>query len=128
MHEFGSEEEPEGGNDDDSTSDTRPAQEYVIPDESGVTPKYHYFTVEDSADAPSLLRKGSCELQLDPVIGGEVRLMLVADAAGSILCRDTTSAWVKPGVPARWKLSWSAVDSTCTVKFTRILEKGSSRR
>ena len=120
VHEFGSEEGLPEGPDEDSTSSTAPAREYRIPEETGVTPKYHHFTVEDSAGAPSLIRQGGCELGLDPVVAGKVHLILIADGVGLKGCKDTTSVWVKPGAPSRWWLSWKATGDTCVVKITRV--------
>ena len=32
-------------------------------------------------------------------------------------CKDTTSVWVKPGLPSRWRLSWSARDDKCSLRM-----------
>lgn len=121
MYEYGSEDGlPEGPDDEDSTRESAPDREYVIPDEVGVTPRYHHFTVEDSANAPSLIRHGGCELRLEPVIGGKVHLILIARGVGFRECQDTTSVWVKPGVRTRWRLNWKVSTGGCSVKISRM--------
>jgi hypothetical protein len=115
-HEFGSEEGlPEGS--DEVSGEPSPAREYEIPEQGGATPKYHHFTIQDSTGAPSVIRRGGCELRLDPLIGGKVHLILIASDGEE--CRDTTSVWVQPGVASRWWLSWRGAGNRCAVKISR---------
>ena len=84
------------------------------------TPMYHYFTIEDSADVPGLLHQGGCELRLDPVVGGKVQLTLLASGVGFSECKDTTSVWVKPGIPSRLWLSWKTAGDSCRVRISQM--------
>ena len=52
------------------------------------------------------------------VVGGKVQLTLVATGIGLTGCKDTTSIWVKPGVPSRWRLSWKIAGEKCAVKIS----------
>jgi hypothetical protein len=125
LHEFGSDE----GIPDETATET-PEQTTPADTVPGGTPMYHYFTIRDSADVPGLLHEGGCELRLDPVVGGKVHLALFASGTGLRGCADTTSVWVKPGVPSRWRLSWKTAGDSCTVRIMRMAarEPGSSPR
>ena|SRR2546422_8605843 len=95
----------------------------TVPGGPQPTPMYHYFTIRDSAGIPGLLRQGGCELRLDPVVGGKVQLTLLATGMGFSECKDTTSVWVKPGLPSRLWLSWKPVGDKCLVRITRMASK-----
>ena len=85
------------------------------------TPMYHYFDIQNDLITPvGLIDQGGCELRLDPVVGGKVQLGLSATGVGFNMCKDTTSVWVRPGVPLRWRLSWKAAGDKCTVKILRL--------
>jgi hypothetical protein len=121
MHEYGSQE---GISDDAAPEDT--VSQTPAPTASGgpqPTPKEHAFTIRDSADVPGLLHQGGCELRLDPVVGGKVHLMLLASGIGVKECGDTTSVWVKSGIPSRWWLSWKAAGDKCIVSISRMTVK-----
>jgi hypothetical protein len=89
------------------------------------TPMEHYFKIcNDAMTAVGLIDQGGCELRLDPVVGGKVRLALLASGVRLSECRDTTSVWVTPGVPSRWWLSWKVTGDKCFVKISRMVAKG----
>ena len=91
------------------------------------TPIYHYFDIHNDLATPvGLIDQGECELRLDPVVGGKVQFGLSATGTGFSMCADTTSVWVRPGAPLRWRLSWKAAGDKCTVKISRIAGKKSS--
>ncbi|MBI5708841.1 MAG: hypothetical protein HZC42_00810 [Candidatus Eisenbacteria bacterium] len=91
------------------------------------TPKFHEFDIFNDIVTPvGLIDQGGCELRLDPVVGGKVQLTLSATGVGFNMCKDTTSVWVRPGAPSRWRLSWKAAGDKCTVKISRIAGKRSS--
>jgi len=122
LHEYGSEE---GIPNDDAPEDTAtPAPADTVPGGPLPTPMYHYFTIADSADVPGLIHEGGCELRLDADVDGKVQLTLTGNGTRLAECRDTTSVWMRRGVPSRWRLTWSAVAGKCGVK----LERGSGPR
>jgi hypothetical protein len=137
---FGSEEGiplPEGES-EDTTAVATPdsvlgdASPDTMPPEPEATPKYHYFHIRNNPITPvGLIDQGGCELRLDPIVAGKVRLGLTATGVGFSACKDTTSVWVRPGVPLRWRLSWKTVGDRCVTKISRVTReepKGSSRR
>ena len=91
------------------------------PGEPEPYPIYHYFTISNDAVTPvGLIDQGGCELRLDPIVAGRVRLALSAEGVGFSLRQDTTSVWVRPGVSSRWRLSWRATGDSCIVKIARL--------
>jgi hypothetical protein len=92
----------------------------TLPNAPRPTPKYHYFSIQDSMGTPGLLREGGCELRLDPEVPGHVMLAITGSGIGMEQCQDTTSVNVKPDVPSRWRLSWNARGNRCDVKITRV--------
>jgi len=118
LHDYGSDV---GIPDETAPADTtEEATADTVPGGPQPTPMYQYFTIADSAGVRGLIHQGGCELRLDPDVGGKVQLALVANGAGLKECKDTTSVWVKPGVPSRWWLSWKRSRDGCLVKITRI--------
>lgn len=93
----------------------------IMPGEPEPLPKYHFFHIlNDAITTVGLIDQGGCELRLDPIVAGKVQLALSANRNGATLCQDTTSVWVRPGVPLRWRLSWKANGDGCKAKMTRI--------
>jgi hypothetical protein len=92
----------------------------TVPGGPQPTPMYHYFTIRDSAETPGLIHQGGCELRLSPVVGGKVQLTLLASGIGVKECKDTTSVWVKAGVPSRWRLSWKPAGERCFVMISKM--------
>jgi hypothetical protein len=85
------------------------------------TPKYYYFHISNDAVTPvGLIDQGGCELRLDPIVAGKVQLGLSAKKGVLILCQDTTSVRVRPGVPLRWRLSWKARGDKCIVRIAEL--------
>ena len=76
---------------------------------------------------PGLIDQGGCELRLDPITACMVRLAINDQGIKFRGCRDTTSLWVTPGTPLRWRLAWKVVGDSCIVKISRLDERGSSR-
>jgi len=124
IHGYGSEEglpqEPGDSADVHEPPTVQPAPSDTVPGGPQPTPMYHYFTIQDSAHAPSVLDQGGCELRLDPDVGGKVHLTLLASGIGFSECSDTTSVWVQRGVPSRWRLSWKSAGEKCVVKIARM--------
>ncbi|MGH7740812.1 MAG: hypothetical protein ACRENS_02185 [Candidatus Eiseniibacteriota bacterium] len=97
-------------------------------------PTWHFFDIRndifyhgnDAAKLVGLIDQGGCELRLDPIFAGTVWLSIVANGTGLGECQDTTSAWVQPGVPSRWRLAWKVVGDSCVVKISRLEERGSA--
>ncbi len=120
IHEYGSEEGlPLEG------AVAPPGEGAVTPEEhpggpESDTPKYHHFTVEDSAGNPGLVRLGRCELRLDPAVGGKVHLILIAAGEGISECRDTVSVRVTPRVGARWWLTWQVSGHRCIARISPV--------
>lgn len=84
-------------------------------------PKYVYFHISNDAVTPiGLIDQGGCELRVEAIVPGKVQLGVSANRAGRILCQDSTSVWVKVGVPLRYRLSWKAERETCVVKLSRL--------
>lgn len=111
----------EGIPDENAPEDTtRLAPADTVPGHPEPTPVYHYFSIQDSAGTPGLLRERGCELRLDPVAGGHVTLAVTGTGIGFSECQDTTSVTVKPGVPSRWWLSWKVAGDRCVVTISRI--------
>jgi len=93
----------------------------LMPGEPEPDPIYHYFDISNDAVTPvGLIDQGGCELRLDPIVAGKVQLALSANINGNPRCQDTTSVWVRPGVPLRWRLSWKATGDRCIVKIARL--------
>lgn len=94
----------------------------VQPDEPEPHPIYHYFHIarNDAVVSGGLIDQGGCDLELDPIVAGKVQLSLSAEGGGFSLCKDTTSTWVRLGVPLRWRLSWKATGEECIVKISPI--------
>jgi hypothetical protein len=120
---------PEGEPDDTSGAALpqplpRDAAIDTVPDEREPTPKYYYFHISNDAVTPvGLIDQGGCQLRLDPIVAGKVQLGLSARKGALILCQDTTSVWVQPGVPLRWRLSWRTKGNRCVTKMERIEAK-----
>jgi hypothetical protein len=92
-------------------------------------PMYHYFRIHNDAVTPvGLIDQGGCELRLDPIVAGKVHLALGASGIGLNGCGDTTSVWVKPGVPSRWRLSWKPAGEKCVVKLSKMDASPSAKR
>jgi hypothetical protein len=88
------------------------------------TPVYHYFDIFNDIVTPvGLIDEGGCELRLDPVAAGKVQFGISATGNGFNMCKDTTSVWVQPGVPLRWRLSWKVREGGCVVKIAKMPEK-----
>lgn len=92
---------------------------------SNPLPTWHSFSIGSNmnyrAGGPkSLIDQGGCELRLDPIHAGTVRLSLRAEGIGFRAHRDTTSAVVTPGKPQRWRLSWKQEGDSCIVRVARI--------
>ena len=117
-HGYGSEEGIPDENAPADTTTLAPAD--TVPGHPEPTPVYHYFSIQDSAGTPGLLRDGGCELRLDPVAGGHVTLAVTGTGIGFTECQDTTSVAAKPGVPSRWWLSWKAAGDECVVRISRM--------
>ena len=84
-------------------------------------PIHHFFRIYNDVVTPvGLIDQGGCELQLDPVVDGKAQLALVATVIGLGRCSDTTSIWVKPGLPSRLWLSWKPAGDKCVVKISRM--------
>ena len=124
-HGYGSEEGITDENAPEDTTELAPAD--TVPGHPEPTPKYHYFSILDSAGTPGLLHEGGCELRLDPVAGGHVTLAVTGSGIGFRQCQDTTSVNVNPGVPSRWRVSWKLTTAGCNVKISRMAV-GRSRR
>lgn len=107
------------------------------------TPLYHEFMILGSAHyalydstvrlTPKLLDEGGCELRLDPLATGRVTLAITGSGTlesgiGRDACQDTTSAFVKTGVPSRWWLSWRTEGNKCIVKVSELRAPAGSRR
>jgi hypothetical protein len=122
MYESGSEE----GIPDETVPDTleRTTAADTVPGGPQSMPIYHFFRILNDVVTPvGLIDQGGCELRLDPVVGGKVRLAVVATGIGLSGCSDTTSVWVKPGVPSRWRLSWKPAGDKCAVRISRMAAK-----
>jgi hypothetical protein len=126
---FGTEEgipNPEGEPDDTSATtlpEPLPGDAAVdtVSGEREPTPKYYYFHISNDVVTPvGLIDQGGCELRLDPTAAGKVQLGLSAKKGVLILCEDTTSVWVRPGVPLRWRLSWKAQGDRCVVRISKL--------
>ena len=117
-HGYGSEEGITDENAPKDTTELAPAD--TVPGHPEPTPKYHYFSILDSAGTPGLLHEGRCQLRLDPVAGGHVTLAVTGTGIGFSECQDTTSVTVKPGIPLRWWVSWSAARGKCVVEIARL--------
>jgi hypothetical protein len=118
LYEYGSEE---GIPDEDAPEDTTTrAPADTVPGGPQPTPMYYYFTIADSANVPGLIHEGECELRLDPEVGGKVQLALLGNGVRFSECKDTTSVWVKPGVPSRWRLSWKVSGDSCVVRILSL--------
>lgn len=94
-------------------------------------PTWHYFQIGNDigyrAGGPlGLIDQGGCELRLDPITSCMVRLAISDQGTEFRGCRDTTSLWVKPGTPQRWRLSWKVVGDSCVLKLSR-LGRGSAK-
>lgn len=126
QHEYGSDEGIPNEDAPEDTTTRAPAD--TVPGGPQPTPMYHYFTIADSGNVPGLIHEGGCELRLDPEVGGKVQLILLANGSSSGECKDTTSVWVKPGVPSRWWLSWRSPGVKCIVKITRLTARRPSRQ
>lgn len=88
-------------------------------------PTWHFFEIGDDmnfrAGGPQgLIDQGGCELRLDPIHAGALRLAINAEGSGFRACEDTTSTLVTPGKPQRWRLSWKAAGDSCIVKMARV--------
>ena len=103
----------------DTLEETTPAD--TVPRGPQPTPMEHHFKIFNDAATPiGLIDQGGCELRLDPAVGGKVQLTLSASGIGLGGCKDTTSVWVKPGIPLRWWLSWKPAGDKCVVKIARM--------
>jgi hypothetical protein len=90
-----------------------------------LTPMEHHFKIfNDGVTEVGLIEQTECELRLDPVVAGKVQLTLSARGTGVSGCADTTSVWVKPGVPLRWRLSWKVTGDSCVVRISSIAVRG----
>ena len=125
-HGYGSEDGIPDENAPEDTTTLAPAD--TLPGHPELTPVYHYFSIQDSAGTPGLLREGGCELRLDPTAGGHVTLAVTATGVGFNACQDTTSVTARTGVPTRWWLEWKADGSRCEVKVTRLPRKRPASR
>lgn len=99
---------------------------------SNPLPTSHFFSIGNHknyrAGGPvGLIDQGGCELRLDPISAGAVRLSLRAEGIGFSARRDTTSTLVTPGKPQRWRLSWKQAGDSCVVKISRLAERGSAK-
>ncbi len=84
-------------------------------------PKYNYFDISnDIVTRDGLIDRGICELRLDPVVAGKIHLSITATGVGFSSCKDTTSVWVKAGVPSRWELTWKATNNGCAVRISKV--------
>jgi hypothetical protein len=111
----------EGIPDEDTPEDTTQlAPADTVQGHPEPTPIYHYFSITDSLGHPGLLSEGGCDLRLVPDVAGRAVLAVTGLRNGAILCQDTTSVAVKPGIPSRWWLSWQATGDSCVVKITRV--------
>lgn len=119
VHGYGTEE----GIPDQSTQLDTAAVDEMVSGGPEPTPKYHYFTIRDSAGVPGLLSEGSCELLLVSRHGGHVTLAATGRSSGSEVCQDTASTSVKPGAASRWKISWNSGARKCVVSVSRIPSK-----
>ena len=91
------------------------------------TPMEHFFKIFNDAITPvGLIDQGGCELRLDPVVGGKIKLALAASGVGLKASEDTTSIWVTAGVQSRWTLTWKVAGEKCAVRIARIAAKGST--
>jgi len=96
----------------------------VAMDRAPATPIYHFFHIFNDAVTPvGLIDQGGCELRLDPVAGGRVRLSLKAKGIEVGGCSDTTSIPVRPGVASRWWLSWKTTGGRCVAKISALEAK-----
>jgi hypothetical protein len=119
----------EGIPDEDAPEDTTQlAPADTVPGHREPTPIYHYFSITDSLGHPGLLSEGGCGLRLAPDVGGRAVLAVSGRLrSGAILCKDTTSVTVKPGVSSVWWLSWKATGDSCVVKITRVEAERTTR-
>ncbi len=118
LHGYGSED---GIPDEDAPEDTTtlsPAD--TVPGHPEPMPVSHYFSIQDSAGTPGLLREGGCELRLDPVADGHVTLAVTGTGTGFSECQDTTSVTVTTGVPSRWWVTWKPAKDKCVVRISRL--------
>ena len=91
-------------------------------------PKYHEFNIRNDAVTPlGLIDQGRCELRLDPVVAGRVKLALTATVVGASARQETMSVSVQPGVSSRWRLSWKSAGDTCIVRISRIAGRSPTR-
>lgn len=129
LYQAGSEDGIPDPNAPEDTTEQAPAD--AVPGGPRPLSQYHDFGIFqplalDSANLPGLLSEGGCELRLDPVAAGHVRLAIVGTGAGLEQCQDTTSVTVRAGLPSRWWLSWRAAEGRCTVAISRMSSGNSS--
>lgn len=130
-HQYGSEDGIPDPNAPEDATEWPPAD--TVTGGPQPMPIYHFFDVFqplplDSANLPGLLSEGGCELRLEPVAAGRVRLAIVGTGVGIEQCQDTTSVAVRAGVSSRWWLSWRAAGGKCMVALSRMSDGGSSAR